>query len=76
MTFKSLMFVFMEKIFFLNLTHLSHLLISNNYVFFCSKRTSEDAAVLAPLFGPPLESAFEEDKLEGKLLNCIYVLEL
>lgn len=44
--------------------------------FFCSKRTSEDAAVLAPLFGPPLESAFEEDKLEGKLLNCIYVLEL
>uniref|UniRef100_A0A8C5RK57 Uncharacterized protein n=1 Tax=Laticauda laticaudata TaxID=8630 RepID=A0A8C5RK57_LATLA len=30
-----------------------------------SKRTSEDAAVLAPLFGPPLESAFEEDKLEA-----------
>uniref|UniRef100_A0A670YD87 SH3-containing GRB2-like protein 3-interacting protein 1 n=1 Tax=Pseudonaja textilis TaxID=8673 RepID=A0A670YD87_PSETE len=32
-----------------------------------SKRTSEDAAVLAPLFGPPLESAFEEDKLEGPI---------
>ncbi|XP_060545951.1 SH3-containing GRB2-like protein 3-interacting protein 1 isoform X7 [Pantherophis guttatus] len=37
-----------------------------------SKRTSEDAAVLAPLFGPPLESAFEEDKLEasGSIDQC------
>ncbi|XP_039185006.1 SH3-containing GRB2-like protein 3-interacting protein 1 isoform X5 [Crotalus tigris] len=32
-----------------------------------SKRTSEDQTVLAPLFGPPLESAFEEDKLEGSV---------
>ncbi|XP_013910375.1 PREDICTED: F-BAR domain only protein 1 isoform X5 [Thamnophis sirtalis] len=37
-----------------------------------SKRTSEDAAVLAPLFGPPLESTFEEDKLEasGPIDQC------
>ena len=25
----------------------------------------EDPAALAPLFGPPLESAFEEQKLDG-----------
>ncbi|XP_070602203.1 SH3-containing GRB2-like protein 3-interacting protein 1 isoform X8 [Erythrolamprus reginae] len=37
-----------------------------------SKKPSEDAAVLAPLFGPPLESAFEEDKLEdsGPIEQC------
>ncbi|KAM6456317.1 SH3-containing GRB2-like protein 3-interacting protein 1 isoform 9-T9 [Liasis olivaceus] len=29
-----------------------------------SKKASEDPAILAPLFGPPLESAFEEEKLE------------
>lgn len=31
-----------------------------------SKKPSEDPAALAPLFGPPLESAFEEHKLEGE----------
>uniref|UniRef100_A0A670IY14 SH3GL interacting endocytic adaptor 1 n=1 Tax=Podarcis muralis TaxID=64176 RepID=A0A670IY14_PODMU len=31
-----------------------------------SKKAPEDPAVLAPLFGPPLESAFEEEKLEGR----------
>lgn len=30
------------------------------------KPPGEDAAALAPLFGPPLESAFEEHKLEGE----------
>ncbi|XP_039238956.1 SH3-containing GRB2-like protein 3-interacting protein 1 isoform X6 [Pipra filicauda] len=29
-----------------------------------SKKTGEDPAALAPLFGPPLESAFEEQKLD------------
>ncbi|XP_062834275.1 SH3-containing GRB2-like protein 3-interacting protein 1 isoform X12 [Anolis carolinensis] len=32
-----------------------------------SKKTTEDPAVLAPLFGPPLESAFEEEKLEAPI---------
>ncbi|RMC08794.1 hypothetical protein DUI87_15045 [Hirundo rustica rustica] len=32
-----------------------------------SKKPGEDAAALAPLFGPPLESAFEEHKLEAAL---------
>ncbi|XP_053102537.1 SH3-containing GRB2-like protein 3-interacting protein 1 isoform X13 [Hemicordylus capensis] len=32
-----------------------------------SKKAPEDPAVLAPLFGPPLESAFEEEKLEAPL---------
>ncbi|NXA98235.1 SGIP1 protein, partial [Melanocharis versteri] len=32
-----------------------------------SKKTGEDPAALAPLFGPPLESAFEEQKLEAAL---------
>lgn len=31
-----------------------------------SKKSREDPAALAPLFGPPLESAFEEQKLEGE----------
>ncbi|NXV32809.1 SGIP1 protein, partial [Rissa tridactyla] len=32
-----------------------------------SKKSGEDAAALAPLFGPPLESAFEEQKLDATL---------
>ncbi|NXY70915.1 SGIP1 protein, partial [Glareola pratincola] len=32
-----------------------------------SKKPGEDAAALAPLFGPPLESAFEEQKLDATL---------
>uniref|UniRef100_A0A8D2MLH1 MHD domain-containing protein n=1 Tax=Zonotrichia albicollis TaxID=44394 RepID=A0A8D2MLH1_ZONAL len=32
-----------------------------------SKKAGEDPAALAPLFGPPLESAFEEAKLEAAL---------
>ncbi|NWI43795.1 SGIP1 protein, partial [Picathartes gymnocephalus] len=32
-----------------------------------SKRSGEDPAALAPLFGPPLESAFKEHKLEAAL---------
>ncbi|NWU80834.1 SGIP1 protein, partial [Onychorhynchus coronatus] len=32
-----------------------------------SKKTVEDPAALAPLFGPPLESAFEEQKLDAAL---------
>ncbi|NXJ72082.1 SGIP1 protein, partial [Rostratula benghalensis] len=32
-----------------------------------SKKTGEDPAALAPLFGPPLESAFEEQKLDATL---------
>ncbi|NWW76726.1 SGIP1 protein, partial [Climacteris rufus] len=32
-----------------------------------SKKSGEDPAALAPLFGPPLESAFEEQKLEAAL---------
>uniref|UniRef100_A0A8C3NG34 SH3-containing GRB2-like protein 3-interacting protein 1 n=1 Tax=Geospiza parvula TaxID=87175 RepID=A0A8C3NG34_GEOPR len=32
-----------------------------------SKKAGEDPAALAPLFGPPLESAFEEHKLEAAL---------
>ncbi|XP_077189538.1 SH3-containing GRB2-like protein 3-interacting protein 1 isoform X11 [Paroedura picta] len=32
-----------------------------------SKKAPEDPAVLAPLFGPPLESAFEEQKLEAPI---------
>ncbi|XP_053248116.1 SH3-containing GRB2-like protein 3-interacting protein 1 isoform X11 [Podarcis raffonei] len=32
-----------------------------------SKKAPEDPAVLAPLFGPPLESAFEEEKLEAPI---------
>ncbi|NXY56135.1 SGIP1 protein, partial [Callaeas wilsoni] len=32
-----------------------------------SKKTGEDPAALAPLFGPPLESAFEEQKLDAAL---------
>ncbi|RLV73145.1 hypothetical protein DV515_00017209, partial [Chloebia gouldiae] len=32
-----------------------------------SKKPGEDAAALAPLFGPPLESAFEEHKLDAAL---------
>ncbi|NXP15337.1 SGIP1 protein, partial [Thinocorus orbignyianus] len=32
-----------------------------------SKKTAEDPAALAPLFGPPLESAFEEQKLDAAL---------
>uniref|UniRef100_A0A8C0UFE6 SH3-containing GRB2-like protein 3-interacting protein 1 n=1 Tax=Cyanistes caeruleus TaxID=156563 RepID=A0A8C0UFE6_CYACU len=32
-----------------------------------SKKPSEDPAALAPLFGPPLESAFEEHKLDAAL---------
>ncbi|XP_062437174.1 SH3-containing GRB2-like protein 3-interacting protein 1 isoform X3 [Rhea pennata] len=32
-----------------------------------ARRLPEDAAALAPLFGPPLESAFEEQKLEAPL---------
>ncbi|XP_050833293.1 SH3-containing GRB2-like protein 3-interacting protein 1 isoform X10 [Serinus canaria] len=32
-----------------------------------SKKAGEDPAVLAPLFGPPLESAFEEHKLDAAL---------
>uniref|UniRef100_A0A8C3KNF2 SH3-containing GRB2-like protein 3-interacting protein 1 n=1 Tax=Calidris pygmaea TaxID=425635 RepID=A0A8C3KNF2_9CHAR len=31
-----------------------------------SKKTGEDPAALAPLFGPPLESAFEEQKLDDQ----------
>lgn len=31
-----------------------------------SKKPGEDPAALAPLFGPPLESAFEEHKLDGE----------
>lgn len=34
-----------------------------------SKKAGEDPAALAPLFGPPLESAFEEQKLDGGLGN-------
>ncbi|NXC67800.1 SGIP1 protein, partial [Anhinga anhinga] len=33
----------------------------------CSKKAGEDPAALAPLFGPPLESAFEEQKLDATL---------
>uniref|UniRef100_A0A8D2J200 SH3GL interacting endocytic adaptor 1 n=1 Tax=Varanus komodoensis TaxID=61221 RepID=A0A8D2J200_VARKO len=36
-------------------------------VLYCSKKAPEDPAVLAPLFGPPLESAFEEEKLEAPI---------
>ncbi|XP_010006283.1 PREDICTED: SH3-containing GRB2-like protein 3-interacting protein 1 [Chaetura pelagica] len=32
-----------------------------------SRKAGEDAAALAPLFGPPLELAFEEQKLEATL---------
>ncbi|NXJ17498.1 SGIP1 protein, partial [Dicrurus megarhynchus] len=32
-----------------------------------SKKSGEDPAALAPLFGPPLESAFEEQKLDAAL---------
>ncbi|KAJ7424878.1 SH3-containing GRB2-like protein 3-interacting protein 1 [Willisornis vidua] len=32
-----------------------------------SKKPGEDPAALAPLFGPPLESAFEEQKLDAAL---------
>ncbi|XP_061489343.1 SH3-containing GRB2-like protein 3-interacting protein 1 isoform X3 [Rhineura floridana] len=32
-----------------------------------SKKAPEDSAVLAPLFGPPLESAFDEEKLEASI---------
>ncbi|XP_042321380.1 SH3-containing GRB2-like protein 3-interacting protein 1 [Sceloporus undulatus] len=32
-----------------------------------SKKAPEDPTVLAPLFGPPLESAFEEEKLEAPI---------
>ncbi|NWI08021.1 SGIP1 protein, partial [Crypturellus soui] len=32
-----------------------------------SRKLAEDPAALAPLFGPPLESAFEEQKLEAPL---------
>ncbi|NXW93823.1 SGIP1 protein, partial [Alopecoenas beccarii] len=32
-----------------------------------SKKPGEDPAALAPLFGPPLESAFEEQKLDATL---------
>ncbi|NWR93473.1 SGIP1 protein, partial [Furnarius figulus] len=32
-----------------------------------SKKAGEDPAALAPLFGPPLESAFEEQKLDAAL---------
>ncbi|NWS72268.1 SGIP1 protein, partial [Crotophaga sulcirostris] len=32
-----------------------------------SKKVGEDPATLAPLFGPPLESAFEEQKLDATL---------
>ncbi|XP_033007756.1 SH3-containing GRB2-like protein 3-interacting protein 1 isoform X2 [Lacerta agilis] len=32
-----------------------------------SKKAPEDSTVLAPLFGPPLESAFEEEKLEAPI---------
>ncbi|XP_067323951.1 SH3-containing GRB2-like protein 3-interacting protein 1 isoform X15 [Anolis sagrei] len=32
-----------------------------------SKKAPDDPAVLAPLFGPPLESAFEEEKLEAPI---------
>nr|XP_020661729.1 SH3-containing GRB2-like protein 3-interacting protein 1 isoform X3 [Pogona vitticeps] len=32
-----------------------------------SKKAPEDTTALAPLFGPPLESAFEEDKLEAPI---------
>ncbi|XP_069718074.1 SH3-containing GRB2-like protein 3-interacting protein 1 [Phaenicophaeus curvirostris] len=32
-----------------------------------SKKVGEDPAALAPLFGPPLESAFEEQKLDATL---------
>ncbi|NXX45781.1 SGIP1 protein, partial [Tricholaema leucomelas] len=32
-----------------------------------SKKAGEDPAALAPLFGPPLESAFEEQKLDATL---------
>ncbi|NWR61647.1 SGIP1 protein, partial [Bucorvus abyssinicus] len=32
-----------------------------------SKKAGEDPAALAPLFGPPLESAFEEQKLDAPL---------
>ncbi|NXC28730.1 SGIP1 protein, partial [Campylorhamphus procurvoides] len=32
-----------------------------------SKKVGEDPAALAPLFGPPLESAFEEQKLDAAL---------
>ncbi|KAF1585988.1 SH3-containing GRB2-like protein 3-interacting protein 1, partial [Eudyptes moseleyi] len=32
-----------------------------------SKKAREDPAALAPLFGPPLESAFEEQKLDATL---------
>ncbi|OWK53910.1 hypothetical protein RLOC_00003920 [Lonchura striata] len=31
-----------------------------------SRKAGEDPAALAPLFGPPLESAFEEHKLDGE----------
>lgn len=32
-----------------------------------SRKPLEDPAALAPLFGPPLESAFKEQKLDGVL---------
>lgn len=31
-----------------------------------SKKPTDDTVALAPLFGPPLESAFDEQKTEGK----------
>ncbi|CAM4715819.1 unnamed protein product [Lepidochelys kempii] len=33
----------------------------------CCKKAPDDPSALAPLFGPPLESAFEEQKLEAPL---------
>ncbi|NXF11310.1 SGIP1 protein, partial [Smithornis capensis] len=42
--------------------HGSSVLVSSH-----SKKTGEDPAALAPLFGPPLESAFEEQKLDAAL---------
>ncbi|XP_037259898.1 SH3-containing GRB2-like protein 3-interacting protein 1 isoform X3 [Falco rusticolus] len=40
---------------------------SSALVSSCSKKAGEDPAALAPLFGPPLESAFEEQKLDATL---------
>uniref|UniRef100_A0A670IXY5 SH3-containing GRB2-like protein 3-interacting protein 1 n=1 Tax=Podarcis muralis TaxID=64176 RepID=A0A670IXY5_PODMU len=49
----------------------SLVILARNYhsasVLCCSKKAPEDPAVLAPLFGPPLESAFEEEKLEAPI---------
>ncbi|NXE77862.1 SGIP1 protein, partial [Cochlearius cochlearius] len=42
--------------------HGSSVLVSSR-----SKKAVEDPAALAPLFGPPLESAFEEQKLDATL---------